>query len=82
MQAMIQQSPSDQDTLWTCDAVSRVNAFMLQRVRLGEVGAARELLERSGETVEVMAQRYTQYLDNLKREALGPEQQKALETAQ
>jgi hypothetical protein len=74
MQALIQQTPSDNDTLWTCDAVSRLNAYMVQRVRLGELGATRELLERSGETVEVMAQRYTQYLDKLKRDALGQEQ--------
>ena len=40
---------------------------------MGELGAARELLERSGETVEVMAQRYTQYLEKLKRDALGHE---------
>jgi hypothetical protein len=82
MQALIQQTPSDTDTLWTCDAVSRLNAYMVQRVRLGELGAGRELLERSGETVEVMAQRYTQYLDKLKRDALVQEQQKSLEVAQ
>ena len=81
-QALIQQTPPDNDTLWTCDAVSRLNAYMVQRVRLGELGASRELLERSGETVEVMAQRYTQYLDKLKRDALVREQQKSLEVAQ
>jgi hypothetical protein len=81
MQALMQQTPSDNDTLWTCDAVSRLNAYMVQRVRLGEVGATRELLERSGETIEVMARRYTQYLDKLKRDALEQGQQKSLEIA-
>jgi hypothetical protein len=69
MQAINQVTPSDNDKLWTCDAVNRVNAYMVQRVGLGEVGAAREVLERSGETVEAMAEKYGQYMDNLKREA-------------
>jgi hypothetical protein len=69
MQAIMQQTPSDNDKLWTCDAVSRVNSYVVQRVRLGELGAARDALKRSGETVEAMAQKYTQYMEDLKREA-------------
>ncbi len=70
MQATMQQTPSDTDMLWTCDAVGRLNAYMVQRVRLGELGAARDILERSGESVEEMARRYTQRLDDIRREAL------------
>lgn len=72
MQATMQQTPSDTDMLWTCDAVGRLNAYMVQRVRLGELGAARDILERSGESVEEMARRYTQHLDDIRREAQTP----------
>jgi hypothetical protein len=82
MQAIMQQTPSDNDKLWTCDAVSRVNAYLVQRVRQGELGAARDVLERSGEAVEAMAQKYTQYRDNIRRDALGREQQNSPQTAQ
>jgi tetratricopeptide (TPR) repeat protein len=74
-QAITQLSPSDDDKLWTCDAVSRMNAYMSQRVRLGELGAAREVLERSGETDEAMHQKYLQYLDAIRREAPWQEPQ-------
>jgi hypothetical protein len=83
MQSIMQQTPSDSDNQWTCDAVSRLNAYVVQRVRLGELGAARDALERSGEPVESMAQKYTQYLDNIKRDALlRQEWQKSPEAAQ
>lgn len=68
MQAIMQQTPSDNDKLWTCDAVAHLNAYVVQRVRLGELGAAREVLERSGENIEAMAQKYTQYMDNINRD--------------
>jgi len=81
-QAIMQQTSSDNDKLWTCDAVSRVNAYVVQRVRLGELGAARDVLERSGEPLEAMAQKYTQYLDNIRRDALRQEHEKSPEAAQ
>jgi hypothetical protein len=79
MQAIMLQSPSDNDKLWSCDALSRVNAYVIQRVRLGELGAARDALERSGETVEAMAQKYTQSIEKIRRDALG--QENSTETA-
>jgi hypothetical protein len=82
MQAIMQQTPADNDKLWTCDAVSRVNAYVVQRVRQGELGAARDVLDRSGETAEAMAQKYTQYMDNIRRDALSREQQNSPETIQ
>jgi hypothetical protein len=82
MLSIIQQTPSDNDTMWTCDAVSHANAYLIQRVRLGEVGAARDVLERSGETVEEMAQKYTEYMDNIRQDALTREQQNPPEPAQ
>jgi hypothetical protein len=74
MQAIMQQTPLENDKLWTCDAVSRMNAYVVQRVRQGELGTARDVLERSGETVEAMAQKYTQYMDNIRRDAFSREQ--------
>jgi hypothetical protein len=82
MQAINEVTPSAEDELWTCEAVQRLNAYMDQRVRLGEVGAAREVLERSGETVEAMAGKYDQYLDGIKREALRQEPQTSPQSAQ
>lgn len=82
MQSIIQQAPSDNDKMWTCDAVSRANAYVIQRVRMGELGAARDGLERSGETIEEMAQKYNEYTDNLRRDALRQEQQKSPDAAQ
>ncbi len=57
------------DADWTCEAVSRVNAYMDQRVRVGEAAAANDLLERSGGTVPELAQRYRQFLDDMRRNA-------------
>lgn len=82
MQAIRLQTPPDNDKFWTCDAVSRLNAYVIQRVRLGELGAARDVIERSGETVETMAQKYTQYMDNIRRDALRQEQQNSPGTVQ
>jgi len=53
---------------------------VIQRVRLGERGAAREALQRSGETAEAMGQQYTQYIDNIRRDAL--EQENSSSTAE
>ena len=82
MQAIMQQTPSDDDKLWTCDAVSRLNAYVVQRVRLGELGAVRDVLERSGETAETMAQKYAQYVETIRRDALRREQQNSPQTTQ
>ncbi len=70
MQAIRQATPSDNDEFWTCDGVSRMNRYMTQRARLGELGAARDALERSGESIEAMAQKYTDFTEGLRREAL------------
>ena len=82
MQSIMQQAPSDEHDMWTCDAVSRVNTFVIQRTRLGELGAARDLLERSGDTAEEMAQKYIDHIDNIKRDALRQEQQNSPASAE
>jgi hypothetical protein len=82
MQAIEQAIPSDNDELWTCDGVSRTNAYIAQRVRLGEPGAARDALERSGETIQAMARKYAEFMDNARREALKREREMPQATAQ
>jgi hypothetical protein len=80
-QAIIEVTPSDNDNLWTCDSVRRLNAYMVQRARVGELGAAHDALERSGETVQALAQRHLQFIENLQREALKQQQEKPSESA-
>jgi hypothetical protein len=75
-------TPSENDKLWTCDVVNRRNAYLVQRAQIGELGAARVALEQSGESVEVGAHNYTQYVDSIKRAAFGHEQENSMETAQ
>jgi hypothetical protein len=82
MWTIMQQTPADNDELWTCEGVSRLNGYLAQRVQRGELGAARDALERSGETTETMAQKYTQYVDKLRRDALQREQQDSQKNAQ
>ncbi len=77
MQALTQAVPTENDDLWSCDTVRLGNAFMNARVRLGEVGAAREALERSGESEQELAQKHTESLERLLHDA----QQRAPELA-
>jgi len=67
MQALMQQVPADEDNMWSCDAVTRSNAYMGETVRVGELAAARALLERSGETPEIMADKFVRYMDRIKQ---------------
>jgi hypothetical protein len=78
----MEQALSENDQLWTCDAVSRLNARLGQTVQRGELGAARDLLEKSGDSVEQVAQRYTQYMDNITRDALTLDRWNSPKTAQ
>jgi hypothetical protein len=80
-QAIIEVTPSDNDNLWTCDSVRRLNAYMVQRARLGELGAGRDILERSGETLQALAQRHLQFIEKLQREAPKQQQGKPSESA-
>jgi hypothetical protein len=42
-----------------------------QRVQLGEVGAARDALERSGESVQELAQKQKEFIEKIRRDALA-----------
>jgi hypothetical protein len=69
MQAITQTTANNNDDLWTCDGVRRGNAYMGQWVRLGEIGAARDSLDRSGETVAELAQKRRDFIDKIRRDA-------------
>jgi hypothetical protein len=68
MQASTQVTPENGEA-WSCDGVSRINAFVSQLGRLGELGATREALERSGETVPELAAKWTAFLAKIQRDA-------------
>lgn len=80
MQAGIQSTPTSNDELWTCEGVRLGNAYMLQRARLGELGAVRAALEHSGQTVQELAQAHTAFMDRILRDAAQREREKPSES--
>lgn len=69
MQVIEQATPGSNDDRWTCESVRRGNAYMGQRIRMGELGAARDALEHSGETVPELAQKHKDFIDAMMRDA-------------
>jgi hypothetical protein len=61
--------------------VQRINTYFADKARLGEVGAAREALERSGETAQDMAEKYTQSMKKITGAAEANQQSIAPESA-
>ena len=82
MQALMQETPSANEEMWTCDGVRRGNAYMSQMAQSGELGAARDALDRSGETVPALAQKQQDFIDKLIRDASERQQQEPSEPAQ
>jgi hypothetical protein len=69
MQAVEQVVSSDPDQQWSCDSVARGNAFMSERVRLGEMGFAREAIDLSGETIAELSRKHLDYIEKLTQDA-------------
>jgi hypothetical protein len=75
MQAIMQTTASatpasaDDHDLWSCKRVELGNIYMRHRVQLGEIGAARDALERSGESVQELAQKQNEFIENIRRDA-------------
>jgi hypothetical protein len=80
MQASAQVTPENGEA-WSCDGVSRLNAFVNQVGRLGELGATRDALERSGETIAEMAAKWTAFLERIQREAAQQTPQSAVDSS-
>jgi len=74
MQAIVEVTPWDDDNPWSCKSVDRLNAYMTERTSRGELGVAHGVMDRSGETPEVLAQRWVQHIANLQREATKKQQ--------
>jgi hypothetical protein len=69
MQVLMAPMAQDNADPWDCNHVRLGNELLKQIVRLGELGAARDALERSGETIEELAQRQTELMEKIQREA-------------
>jgi hypothetical protein len=76
MQAIMQATstatpaPADDYDLWSCKRVELGNIFVRQRRQLGEVGAARDALGRSGESVQELAQKQIEFIEGIRRGVL------------
>jgi hypothetical protein len=61
--------PQDPHAEWSCDGVSRLNAWMRERRQLGELGVGRRAVAQSGQSVAELARKQQMYLDGLMRQA-------------
>ena len=75
MQVTMQAESNGSVDMWSCESVRRGNAYMSQLARLGELGALRDALEQSSETVPALAQKHRDWLDAIGREARQRAQQ-------
>lgn len=69
MQVIAETGPSRNDGPWSCDAVQRSNGYISRMGRLGEMGAARDELDRSGETVSELARKWADTMEKIRRDA-------------
>jgi hypothetical protein len=69
MQAQMQAAPTGVDNQWTCSAVDLGNAYVREAAQLGELRTTHQLLERSGETVAELAEKWREYFARFLREA-------------
>lgn len=75
MQAMMQATPAGADNQWNCSAVELGNAYTRELVQLGELGAARQVRDRSGETAEELAGKWREFLEKSLHEAARRQQE-------
>jgi hypothetical protein len=61
--------PQDPHAQWSCDGVSRLNAWMRARRQLGELGVGRQAVAQSGQIVAELARKQQTFLDGLMRPA-------------
>jgi hypothetical protein len=57
MEALTETGPAEGDT-WSCDAVARGNAFWHQRLKLGELAAARDAIAQTGESPKELTRKF------------------------
>ena len=78
---MAEEAEDAKNGSWSCSAVERGNAFMRRRAQVGELEAARELVERSGESVPELARQERERIDNMRLEAQRRAQNSAASSA-
>jgi hypothetical protein len=69
-QAILQATPTGNDDLWTCNGAERGNAYVHERVQWGELGAARDARERSGETAQELARKQREFIESMQRDVM------------
>lgn len=69
MELLMRLAPVEEANPWSCETVGRINEFMAARSRLGEIGALREMRERSGESVLELARAYDEDMEKIQRRA-------------
>jgi hypothetical protein len=72
MQGISGTESASADDTWSCDAVQRSSAYVSRMARMGEIGAARDELERSGETVPELAHKWADHMEKIRRDAEQP----------
>jgi hypothetical protein len=72
MQVMMEAAPTGVDNQWNCGAVEIGNAHVRELVQLGELGAGREALARSGETPEELTQKWREFIDKVRQQNAPP----------
>jgi hypothetical protein len=77
MQSITAAIPTENEELWSCEGARRGNVYMGQWASLGEIGAGRELLDRSGDTVPELAKKHREHMEKTLRDA-----QQRLESAE
>ncbi len=66
MQVIGETGPAGSADAWSCGAVQRGNAYVGRMARLGEMGAARDELERSGETMPELAHKWADGMEKIR----------------
>ena len=69
LQTFVEEGEEEQKSMWNCGAVEKGNAFMHRRVQVGELEAARERMERAGESVPELARQEREYVNKIRLEA-------------
>ncbi|HEY0749140.1 MAG TPA: hypothetical protein VGD63_20725 [Steroidobacteraceae bacterium] len=67
--SVMQVAPMGDPQPWSCTSVARLNDWADLRSQLGEIGAARVLRERSGESISELARKHTEAMERIFREA-------------
>jgi hypothetical protein len=68
IESTMQVVPRDDPDPWSCAGVARLNDYVSLRNQLGEIGAAKALRERSGESIPALARKYADDMEEILRE--------------